>query len=343
VPTCRWRAAEGVEAAFALAQPVSIRLALRWVSVRTSRVKPRRMDEPGAPDTALDPYRRAVAKAYENGVEVGYLWTRVRVWWLVVGHRWWQRAICPAERPEWLLEFHSAAEWTGLPSTDRVATDRAETAEMIDQFDRNLVEVDGHTYTLVWLRGAEAEAVPAPGDYWAAEIARTYRLRSPGVARFGQDGRRWYALDVPVLDRDRAILACAAVLDLLRPVLASVDVDAYSDFRDSLPAEVEAAQGLLRGRAKPRSRWGWWGEDSWMALPVDPQDEEQWGALRTYAAWSIHVALYGTNSGEDLGCLHDCGSSISAALTDQEAADLAAALSAVGPLILDDGRHKGGG
>ena len=51
-------------------------------------VKPRRLGEPGPPDPAPDPYRRGIARAYEDGVEVGNLWSRVPVWWVTVGHVW---------------------------------------------------------------------------------------------------------------------------------------------------------------------------------------------------------------------------------------------------------------
>ena len=50
--------------------------------------------------------------------------------------------------------------------TDQVAVDSSQTVAMIDEFRRDLIEVNGHTYSLEWLAGPLAEAVPAPSGYW---------------------------------------------------------------------------------------------------------------------------------------------------------------------------------
>ena len=61
-----------------------------------------------------------------------------------------------------------------------------------------------------------------------------------------------YVVDKDIVDRAEATLACQTVLDVLRPRLTSVRIDAYSDYRDELPPEVAQAQQWLRdvGRAR---------------------------------------------------------------------------------------------
>lgn len=124
------------------------------------------MEPPGPPNSVLDPYRRGVCRVFENGVEVGVLWTRVRVWWVVVGHLWWQRGIRPSERPEWFLDFHGSPDWTSETWQDRVPSDDRESDEMIEEFERGAIQVNGHTFTLEWLSESDASARRAPGDYW---------------------------------------------------------------------------------------------------------------------------------------------------------------------------------
>jgi hypothetical protein len=130
-------------------------------------MRPSRREAPGPPDPALDPYRRGVAKASENGVEVGYLWTRVQAWWTVVGHLWWRRGVDPVERPEWFLEFHATYEGSSYPYQEGFANSSTDTADLVCEFETNAVHVNGHTYDLEWLTGPAAEAIPAPGEYWA--------------------------------------------------------------------------------------------------------------------------------------------------------------------------------
>jgi len=80
-------------------------------------MKPPRIaeEEPGPPNAALDPYRRGVVRAFESDIEVGYLWSRVVVWWTVAGPFWRRRHIDPREQMEWFLEFDESPADDGLP------------------------------------------------------------------------------------------------------------------------------------------------------------------------------------------------------------------------------------
>lgn len=123
-------------------------------------MEPRFVEEPGAPDPALDPYRRGVAKAFQEGIEVGVLWSRVQWWWTVEGPFWARRHVAPQEHMEWFLEFHDSPADGGMPFTEGFY----DVADMLEDFRRATVSVNGQMYVLQWLTGAEAEAVPAP--YW---------------------------------------------------------------------------------------------------------------------------------------------------------------------------------
>ncbi len=134
--------------------------------------------------------------------------------------------------------------------------------------------------------------------------------------------REVYVVDTEIVDRGEAVRVCSAVLDLIRPHAALAVVDGYSDYRDRLPPQVQRAQNWLHARGRRRGTG-----DPGMAVELDPQDAEDWRQLRIYAPWSIHVEVHGEGDhGDELATLHDCGSSITAALTAPEAARLAAEL-----------------
>jgi hypothetical protein len=81
-----------------------------------------------------------------------------------------------------------------------------------------------------------------------------------------------YVIDKDIVDRAEATLACRALLDVLRPRLAKVRIDAYSDYRDELPPEVAQAQQWLRDVGLGRG-----GGDPGMSIELDPADDASWG------------------------------------------------------------------
>ena len=125
-------------------------------------MKPRFVENPGSPHPALDPYRRGVARAFEDGVEVGFLWSRVGWMWTVVGPFWARRHVSPEEHMEWFLEFHEPPAGDRMPFTEGFY----DGGEMLEDFRRAKVNMNGHTYDLRWLHGAESAAVPAPDGFW---------------------------------------------------------------------------------------------------------------------------------------------------------------------------------
>lgn len=149
--------------------------------------------------------------------------------------------------------------------------------------------------------------------------------RAPAPSRQPSE-RILYAVNVAHEQRDIAVLACAAVLEILRPDVRAISVDAYSDFRDQLPAEVEQVQAWLRARGASRR-----GGDPGMGIELNPGDAEDWRALSVYASWSIHVEL-DDGDGRGLGTLHDCGRSITAWLRNEQVETLAERIAGFGTL-----------
>jgi hypothetical protein len=128
-------------------------------------MKPRHVEEPAPPDPRFDPYRRGAARAFEGGEHIGFLATRVSVFWRVEGRPWSRRLVAPIEGPEWELVFTDPNRANG-PGQDRVAgsTDQAE--EMLAEWRDGYVQVNGHTYTLEWLSREEADATSLAPEYW---------------------------------------------------------------------------------------------------------------------------------------------------------------------------------
>jgi hypothetical protein len=140
--------------------------------------------------------------------------------------------------------------------------------------------------------------------------------------------RQWYAVDRELTTREDAEAVCAAVLDVLRAVLRCARVDVMSDHTDQMPLSVAAAESALRAQGwqqRPRD------SDPVMAVEVTPADRE-WAALERYAAWSINVDLLAEDEHE-VATLHDCGWSVTAALTDTEAEVLRKRLQPTAPLV----------
>jgi len=128
-------------------------------------VNPRLVEDRGPSDPRLDAYRHRVARAYQWGEPVGFLATRVSVFWRVEGHLWWKRLVAPMERTEWELTFTDPDGANG-PFQDRVASSTAQVEEMLLEWANGYVQVNGYFYTLEWLSGEEADAAPLATEYW---------------------------------------------------------------------------------------------------------------------------------------------------------------------------------
>ncbi len=123
--------------------------------------------------------------------------------------------------------------------------------------------------------------------------------------------------------REDADRLCRAALVVLRGVADTASIDAYSDYRDRLPPEVEAAQARLR-RIRPDR--GDTRGDIGMGIDVSPDDDDEWGLAETYVGWSIHMDV--RRDGEPIATLHDCGLSVwvsDKVLTEEAIASLKAA------------------
>ncbi len=137
--------------------------------------------------------------------------------------------------------------------------------------------------------------------------------------------RSTYAVAKGITDRREAQAACHAVLDVLSPVVARAVIDAYSDYRAEMPPDVASVEARLRDMGRQPGHG-----DPGMGVEV-ALDEDGWQLVRTYASWSIHVELR-DDIGGDLGTFHDCGYSVTAELTDDEAAALRRRLAGIAPL-----------
>ncbi|WP_041292261.1 hypothetical protein [Kineococcus radiotolerans] len=129
----------------------------------------------------------------------------------------------------------------------------------------------------------------------------------------GSSGRRTWAVAEIDLPRTTAEQVCTAFLDVMAEPAPWACIDAWSDYRDELPAEVEHAQTALQQLHAHRD-----GQDTGMGIGIDRSDPAQEALLRTYAAWSIHVELLSAAEQEALVTFHDGASSITAELTGTE-------------------------
>ncbi len=130
----------------------------------------------------------------------------------------------------------------------------------------------------------------------------------------------WFMVRELIRDRDLAAHACNVVLDLVKFTAARAVVDAYTDHGKVMPSDAEAAEDMLRGRGKLQHK-----RDPGMNVVLDLSDAKDWDLLNRYAPWSINVDVY--DAGDDLiANLHDCGLSVSARLSADQAARLTDAL-----------------
>lgn len=153
----------------------------------------------------------------------------------------------------------------------------------------------------------------------------------------GGGGDRTYVVGKDIVDRGEATLACQAVLDVLRHRVMRVWIDAYSDYADELPPVVVQAQDWLREKGRARGSG-----DPGMGIELDPSDDSSWDVVRTYASWSINVELTADpDAYQVIACLHDCGSSVTAELTTDEAVEVSRKLADSVPVVpLHEARER---
>jgi hypothetical protein len=153
----------------------------------------------------------------------------------------------------------------------------------------------------------------------------------------GGGGDRTYVVGNDIVDRGEATLACQAVLDVLRHRAMRVWIDAYSDYTDELPPVVVQAQDWLREKGRARGSG-----DPGMGIELDPLDDRSWDVVRTYASWSIHVELAAdADAYQVIACLHDCGYSVTAELTTEEAVEVSRKLADIVPVVpLHEARER---
>ncbi|WP_328291333.1 hypothetical protein OG218_00950 [Kineococcus sp. NBC_00420] len=147
-------------------------------------------------------------------------------------------------------------------------------------------------------------------------------------------GRRTWAVTETDLPRTTAELVCSAFLDVMAESAPWAYVDAWSDYRDELPAEVEHAQTALRQMHAHRD-----GRDTGMGIDIDRTDPAHEALLRTYTAWSIHVELLPAAEQEALVTFHDSASSITVELTNTEVERLRERLGGVATVELLERLH----
>lgn len=149
------------------------------------------------------------------------------------------------------------------------------------------------------------------------------------VSVLGMGQRREFVIDKAVTDRAEAVAVCAAVIEVLRPVIRSAKIDVFTDFPEQMPEDVRRAEAQLVAIAEGRKKRG---SDGRMGLVVTTGDPG-WSAVESYAAWSINADLTGADE-EDLATFHDCGHSVVAALRDDEVAALRARLAPIASVHL---------
>lgn len=151
-------------------------------------------------------------------------------------------------------------------------------------------------------------------------------------------GRRFYAVEKDITDRDEAALVCAVVLDVLAADLAAVSIDAYSDYDPEMPDEIRSVQATLKEIGSVQH-----GRDPGMGIDLDLSDPMHARLLELFAPWSINVDLLGPRR-LDMGCFHDCALGVHFLATPEQAAEITARLITVGPVVsmdeLDERRRE---
>ncbi len=144
-------------------------------------------------------------------------------------------------------------------------------------------------------------------EHAAGPTARSRNHERVSEESSGRD--TWAVVETDLL-RTAAEQVCTAFLDVMAEAAPWACIDAWSDYRDGLPAEVEHAQTALRHLHAHRD-----GRDTFMGIDIDRSDPAQEALQHTYAAWSIHVELLPAAEQDALVTVHDGASSITAELT----------------------------
>ena len=130
--------------------------------------------------------------------------------------------------------------------------------------------------------------------------------------------REWWA-EFDAADRLLTSQVVEWLVDAVTPIATVAVVDAYSDYRNELPPDVEMAQTRLRELGATQGN-----RDSGMAVKVVVRPGADFAAFRLYAAWSIQADLYddddASHPGRPRGFLyvHDCGYGVTAHLTNAQ-------------------------
>jgi hypothetical protein len=111
---------------------------------------------------------------------------------------------------------------------------------------------------------------------------------------------------------------CAAVFHVLDADIATVRVDAYSDYADQMPADIRNAEARLRDRGLLRAD-----RDPAEGISIGRDDDIGWEIGRAYAVWSTRVTLLDPH-GSVLASLDDGGRAVTLRLGAEQAAALAA-------------------
>jgi hypothetical protein len=123
-----------------------------------------------------------------------------------------------------------------------------------------------------------------------------------------------------IADISDARRVCGAVFDVLDDDIASVRIDAYSDYADQMPADIRRAAAWLRDR-------GLLGPDRDPAegIMIGRHDDIGWEIGRAYAVWSTRVTLLDRH-GLVLASLDDGCRAITLTLGAERVAPVAAAV-----------------
>lgn len=150
----------------------------------------------------------------------------------------------------------------------------------------------------------------------------------------------FYSVDKDILDRDEAAFVCAVVLDVLRANLTHVCLDALSDYDTEMPDEIKAVQASLTEIGAAQH-----GRDPGMGIDLDLADPAHARLLDLFAPWSINVDLLGPQQ-RNMGTFHDCAMWVHFRATPEQAAEIGARVTSVGPVVsrtvLDERRRQQG-
>lgn len=120
-----------------------------------------------------------------------------------------------------------------------------------------------------------------------------------------------------------------ALLEVLGPILHQGFIDGYSHFGPSeMDEEALDALALIRARArKRRSNRKWFGNpENYGGVEIDMSNDDDQRIVRHFGAWTTNAEIYSEErrprKGGSVLCFDHSGESITAELTDQEAAKL---------------------